>query len=126
VRTYLSPQVEGFAQHTLFRTYPNEQTPGLRVFVPTAEYMLAMKLMALRLDPASGRNDREDILNLMQVTGMKEKDEIVRFAARFYPEARTSGALVLAVDDLWNEYSRRLERPAHEPPRYLGRSGPEG
>jgi hypothetical protein len=34
VRTYLSPQVEGFAQHTLFRTYPNEQTPGLRVFVP--------------------------------------------------------------------------------------------
>jgi hypothetical protein len=30
VRTYLSPQVEGFAQHTLFRTYPNEQAPGLR------------------------------------------------------------------------------------------------
>jgi hypothetical protein len=126
VRTYLSPQVEGFAQHTLFRTYPSEQTPGVRVFVPTAEYMLAMKLMALRIDPASGRNDREDILNLMQVSSMKEKSDIVRFAARFYPEARTSGALALAVDDLWNEYSRRLERPANEPPRYLGRSGPEG
>lgn len=126
VRTYLSPQVEGFAQHTLFRTYPNEQTPGLRVFVPTPEYMLAMKLMALRLDPAAGRNDREDILNLMQVTGMKEKAEIVQFASRFYPEARTSGSLVLAVDDLWNEYSRRLERPAHEPPQFLGRSGPKG
>lgn len=126
VRTYLSPNVEGFAQHTLFRTYPDEQTPGLRVFVPTAEYMLAMKLMALRIDPGSGRNDREDILNLMQVTGMKEKADIVQFAARFYPEARTSGALALAVDDLWNEYSRRLERPAHEPPQYLGRSGPEG
>jgi hypothetical protein len=65
VRTYLSPQVEGFAQHALFRTYPNEQAPGLRVFVPTAEYMLAMKLMALRIDPATDRNDREDILNLM-------------------------------------------------------------
>lgn len=126
VRTYLSPQVEGFAQHTLFRTYPSEQTSGLRVFVPAAEYMLAMKLMALRLDPASGRNDREDILNLMQVVGMKEKADIVQFAARFYPEARTSGALVLAVDDLWNEYSRRLERPVDEPPQYLGRSGPEG
>jgi hypothetical protein len=124
VRTYLSPQVEGFAQHTLFRTYPSEQTPGLRVFVPAAEYMLAMKLMALRLDPASERNDREDILNLMQVTGMKEKADIVQFAASFYPEARTSGALALAIDDLWNEYSRRVERPAHEPPRYLGRSGP--
>jgi ABC-type glutathione transport system ATPase component len=45
--------------------------------------MLAMKLMALRIDPGSGRNDREDILNLMQVTGMKEKADIVQFAARF-------------------------------------------
>jgi hypothetical protein len=39
---YLSPRVEGFAQHTLFRTYPREEMPGLRVFVPTAEYILAM------------------------------------------------------------------------------------
>jgi len=31
VRSYLSAKVEGFAQHTHFRTYPNEQTPGLRV-----------------------------------------------------------------------------------------------
>jgi hypothetical protein len=36
---------------------------------------------------------------------------------------RTSGKLVLAIDHLWNEYSRRLERPAHEAPQYLGRSG---
>jgi hypothetical protein len=125
VRTYLSPAVEGFAQHTVFRTYPSEQTPGLRLFVPTPEYMLAMKLMALRIEPGSDRNDLEDILNLMQVTGLKEKSDIVEFAARFYPEARTTGRLVLSVDHLWNEYSRRLQRPAHEPPQYLGRSGPE-
>jgi hypothetical protein len=125
VRTYLSPAVEGFAQHTLFRTYPSEQTPGLRLFVPTPEYMLAMKLMALRIEPGSNRNDLEDILNLMQVTGLKEKSDIAEFAARFYPEARTSGRLMLSVDHLWNEYSRRLQRPTHEPPQYLGRSGPK-
>jgi hypothetical protein len=125
VRTYLSPAVEGFAQHTLFRTYPSEQTPGLRLFVPTPEYMLAMKLMALRIEPGSDRNDLEDILNLMQVTGLIEKSDIVEFAARFYPEARTSGRLMLSVDHLWNEYSRRRQRPAHEPPQYLGRSCPE-
>jgi hypothetical protein len=125
VRTYLSPAVESFAQHTLFRTYPSEQTPGLRLFVPTPEYMLAMKLMALRIEPGSNRNDLEDILNLMQVTGLKEKSDIVEFAARFYPEARTSGRLMLSLDHLWNEYSRRLQRPAHESPQYLGRSGPE-
>jgi hypothetical protein len=126
VRTYLSPQVQGFEQHTLFRTYPREETPGLRVFVPTAEYMLAMKLMALRLDPGGSKSDLEDILNLMQVAGMKEKGDILRFASRFYPEARTSAKLVLAIDHLWNEYIRQPERPAHETPQYLGRSGPEG
>jgi hypothetical protein len=126
VRTYLSPRVDGFEQHTLFRTYPREEAPGLRVFVPTAEYMLAMKLMALRLDPGGGKSDLEDILSLMQVAEMKEKGDILRFASRFYPEARTSGKLVLAIDHLWNEYSRRLERPAHEAPQYLGRSGRKG
>jgi hypothetical protein len=85
--------------------------------------MLAMKLMALRLDPAGGKNDLEDIINLMQISGMKEKGDILRFASRFYPEARTSGKLVLAIDHLWNEYSRRSESSSHEAPRYLGRSG---
>jgi hypothetical protein len=126
VRTYLSPQVDGFEQQTLFRTYPREETPGLRVFIPTSEYMLAMKLMALRLDPGGSKSDLEDILNLMQVAGMKEKGDILQFASRFYPEARTSGKLALAVDHLWNEYSRQPERSAHEPPQYLGRSGRKG
>jgi hypothetical protein len=126
VRTYLSPHIDGFEQHTLFRTYPREETPGLRVFVPTIEYMLAMKLMALRLDPGSGKSDLEDILNLMQVAGMREKGDILQFASRFYPEARTSAKLVLAVDHLWNEYSRRPERSPDDTPQYLGRSGCKG
>lgn len=44
----------------------------------------------VRIGPGSGRNDREDILNLMQVTGTQQKADIIQFAARFYPEARTS------------------------------------
>jgi hypothetical protein len=87
--------------------------------------MLAMKLMALRIDEGGARNDLEDILNLIHVTGIKAKADITEFAARFYPEARTSGKLAVSVDHLWNEYTRRLERPAREPPRYLGRSRPE-
>lgn len=125
VRTYLSPNVEGLEQHELFRTYPSEQKPGLRVFVPAPEYMLAMKLMSLRLDTASGEKDLADIVNLMQVTGIKEKNDIVRLASGFYPEARASAKLRLAVDHLWSEYSKHLERPAHETPQYLGRSGPK-
>lgn len=123
VRTYLSPNVDGLAQHhELFRTYPSEDAPGLRVFVPTPEYLLAMKLMAMRLDPAAGKTDLEDILNLMDVVNITDKDQLKQFAATFYPEARVSGRLQLGLDVLW---AARQTRSPSEPdaPRYLGRSG---
>jgi hypothetical protein len=123
VRTYLSPAAKDRQAHELFKTYPSEARPGLRVYVPTPEYMLAMKLMALRIEPIEGK-DLEDILSLMQVAGLQDRMDIVEFAAQFYPEARISGKLRLALDDLWRAYEARLARRDHEPPRYLGRGGP--
>jgi hypothetical protein len=127
VRTYLSPRVESHQAHELFATYPDESNPGLRVYVPTPEYMLAMKLMALRIAPAAGK-DLEDIINLLQIVGVTDKPKIIEFAANFYPEARISGKLRLALDDLWNTYRAKLASPPHEPPEYLGRGRrtPEG
>ena len=121
VRTYLSSAVEGRQAHELFATYPDESNPGLRVYVPTPEYMLAMKLMALRIAPTGGK-DLEDIVNLLQIVGLESKAKIVEFAASFYPEARISGKLRLALDDLWNNYQARIVSPPDEPPEYLGRS----
>jgi hypothetical protein len=38
VRTCLSPHVAGLQEHhALFRAYPSEQEPGLRVFVPSPD-----------------------------------------------------------------------------------------
>jgi hypothetical protein len=123
VRTYLSPLAETPEHHELLRGYPDEAKPGVRVFVPTAEYLLAMKLMAMRIDSASGQKDIADILNLLNVVGVKTKDDIITFAAAFYPEARTSGRLRLAIDQLWKSYeTHTAQRDPSEPPRYLGRS----
>lgn len=126
VRTYLSPAVDAPAQHELFATYPSETRPGLRVFVPNAAYMLAMKLLALRIDPAAESQDLPDILNLLDVVGLTRKDEIVEFAARFYPEARISGKLHLSIDTIWRERQRRAHNEGDESPRYLGRGGASG
>jgi hypothetical protein len=122
VRTYLSPNVEGLAQHhQLFRTYPSEDAPGLRVFVPRPEYLLAMKLMAMRLDPAAGKTDLDDILNLMEVVNVTDKKQLAQFAAAFYPEARVSGRLRLGLDVVWAARETRSRSDAHAP-SYLGRS----
>jgi len=125
VRTYLSPNANWPAHHELLRAYPGEGEPGLRVFVPSAEYMLAMKLMAMRIDPTAGAKDLEDILNLMEIVGIRSRKEVVGFAASFYPEARISGRLALALDELWRARDKwRRGKRGHEAPRYLGRSGP--
>jgi hypothetical protein len=89
--------------------------------------MLAMKLMAPGIAPTAGK-DFEDIINLLHIIGIESKAQIVDFAARFYPEARISAKLRLALDDLWNSYRAKLASAAHEPPEYLGRSrrSPEG
>jgi hypothetical protein len=120
VRTYLSPNVDGLGQHhILFRTYPDEQSPGLRVFVPTAEYLLAMKLMAMRLDPAGGRTDLDDILRLIEVVGIVEKTELQSFAEMFYPEARVSGRVRLGIDTVWAE-RQKSKSGGGDAPSYPG------
>jgi hypothetical protein len=110
------------AQHyELFRSYPGEEGPGLRVFVPTAEYLLAMKLMAMRIDPAAGTSDLDDILNLINVIGVSTREELRSFAGAFYPEARVSGRLALGIEAVW---SARTALEQNHAPRYLGRSRP--
>jgi len=125
VRTYLSPNVDGVSgHHQLLRAYPSEQQPGLRVFVPTAEYILAMKLMSMRIDESSGKSDLADIINLLGVVGLKSPDDVIKFASGFYPEARVSGRLLLGIGALWRiKDTLTVERPDGSP-RYLGRSGP--
>ena len=88
VRTYLSPAVNGVAtHHALFRSYPSEATPGLRVYVPTAEYMLAMKLSALRVGDADQTGkDREDLKSLLKLCNISTPEAALEFASAFYSE----------------------------------------
>lgn len=120
VRVYLSPNVEAPDDHSLYGTYPSERNPGIRVFVPTAEYMLAMKLMAMRIDQGEDRKDLADIEKLIRIVGISSKAALIDLAARYYPEARVSPKLILTADRIlaavWKE-------PPHEAPRYLDRSG---
>jgi hypothetical protein len=79
-----------------------------------------MKLMAMRIDAPSGAKDLDDILKLM----LTRKDDIVNLAAQFYPEARVSGKMVLAIDSLWREKERH-DRETAVAPTWNARRGGE-
>ena len=88
---HLSPLADRAADHLEFGTFPRDGgTPGLVVSVPSAEYLLALKLKAIRItDPVRGEAERLDILNLMRVVGISSADEAIALLGRYFP---TSGA----------------------------------
>ncbi|MGY3449028.1 hypothetical protein [Bradyrhizobium sp. USDA 4353] len=92
VTFHLSPLADQAADHLEFGTFPRDGSPpGLVVSVPSAEYMLALKLKAVRvLDPARGEAERLDILNLMKVVGITDADAAVALLARYFPASAAS------------------------------------
>jgi hypothetical protein len=87
VAFHLSPLANRAADHLEFGTFPRDGSPpGLVVSVPTAEYLLALKLKAARvLDPLRGEAERLDILNLMQVVGISTADDAIALLGRYFP-----------------------------------------
>lgn len=75
-----------------FGTFPRDGSPpGLIVAVPTAEYLLALKLKAARItDPLRGEAERLDILNLMRVLGISTADEAIAVLGRYFPVSAAS------------------------------------
>jgi hypothetical protein len=86
VGVFLSKAADS-SDHVLFGSFPRHAgETGLKIFIPTAGYMLALKLKALRvLDPGKGEQERGDILALMQVCEIGSADEAIGLLQRYFP-----------------------------------------
>ena len=92
VAFYLSSLADRAADHLEFGTFPRDSTQaGLVVSVPSAEYLLALKLKAFRImDPLRGEAERLDILNLMQVVGISSIEDAITLLGRYFPMSASS------------------------------------
>jgi hypothetical protein len=92
VAFHLSALADHAADHLEFGTFPRDgSAPGLVVSVPSADYLLALKLKAARvLDPLRGETERLDILNLMRVVGISTIEEAVALLGRYFPVSAAS------------------------------------
>ena len=92
VAFHLSSLADSAADHLEFGTFPRDGTsPGLVVSVPSAEYLLALKLKAARVtDPVRGETERLDILNLMKVVGISTAEEAIALLGRYFPVSAAS------------------------------------
>ena len=86
---HLSTQASDRDDHVAYGTFPRGQAEiGLRVFVPTADYMLALKLKAMRiLDPAKGPQEASDIRHLMRIVGVSTAEDAIALLRRYFPRS---------------------------------------
>jgi hypothetical protein len=89
---HLSPLADRAKDHLEFGTFPRDSSPpGLVVSVPTAEYLLALKLKAFRTqDTLRGDTERLDILNLMDVVGISTADQAIAVLGKYFPVSAAS------------------------------------
>jgi hypothetical protein len=88
VAFHLSPLANPVRDLVAFGTFPRRNgKTGLSVFVPTAKYLLALKLKALRIsDSAKGSKDMEDAANLLRVLEISEVEPAIEILAEYFPK----------------------------------------
>lgn len=112
-RSWLNDAVKGFASARsaeglrAFRSYPDEEEVGLRVMVPTPEYLLAMKCLAMRIDSADRSHDLADIFALMDHTGLTTRDALIGAVERFYPASLITPRVAFGIQQIAEEHEAK-------------------
>ncbi len=97
-----------------FGEYPRrrQEAAGLRVHVPAPAYLLAMKVLANRLDDETLKiqSDRDDAVALMKITGIDSREGIIELLKQCYPnvpgilEPRLNPRISTKIDSLMDAY----------------------
>jgi hypothetical protein len=83
---------------TLFRSYPSEGAVGLRVYVASPRYMLAMKIAALRISPET--HDVEDATQLARIAGVTTAEALIALHRSYFPDKPLDARKIVVVGEL--------------------------
>ena len=101
---WLNDGVKGFTseheQMRLMETFAGSRDGGLRIHVPTPEYLFAMKCMAMRPEGIDGSHDISDIEALARKIGVRTASEALSLIEGFYPSARIPPKVRFGVEEI--------------------------
>jgi hypothetical protein len=89
VTFHLSPLASQDRDHLAFGTFPRRSDQvGLCVLIPSARYMLALKLKSLRIsDFDKGAQDMSDAAHLLRVLELTDVEQAIGVLAEFFPRS---------------------------------------
>lgn len=116
---WINDAVKGFVSARqdvqLYVEFPRgAENPGLRVFTPTPEYMLAMKCMAMRTGEKENRSDIDDIKNLVRITGIKSPQDILAIVEKYYPAKLVTPRTLFGIQEILDSMSKERKNPGFE------------
>jgi hypothetical protein len=115
VSFHLSPSAELHRDHLPFANFPRRsEAVGLTVLIPTARYLLALKLKSLRIaNFEKGAVDMADTANLLRVVGVEDVEQAIAVLAEYFPRSAADA-------DKQRFVLKRLlsQEPASHAPKY--------
>jgi hypothetical protein len=111
---WLNDGVKGWLSHRdadpeakhLFKTYPSEDEPGLRVFVASPHYLFAMKCLAMRIGGVDESQDRSDIEALARQIGIVAAEQALDIVSQYYPLSRISPKTHYGIEEIFSRLSQ--------------------
>lgn len=101
VKGYLSAHDADPEAKSLFRSYPSETGPGLRVFLATPAYIFAMKCLAMRAAGVERSADIDDIRNLGTLLNIQTAEEALQAVMRYYPAQRLPPKTRFGIEEIF-------------------------
>lgn len=84
----------------LYEKFSATTGDGLRVIMPTAEYLFAMTCMAMRPEGIEGSHDISDIELLADAARIEDAAQALSLIEQFYPASRTPPRVRFGVDQI--------------------------
>jgi predicted nucleotidyltransferase len=115
---WLNNGVKGFLPRDPKRKIEMLTIPGLRVWVPEPEYMLAMKAISARFDT----NDGDDLKLLIRKLNMSSSEEILKIVEKYYPSQELSAKVRFFVQELFESLNSEQDLAPSKMGPKLGRT----
>jgi hypothetical protein len=108
---WLNDGVKGFLSHNeqmrLMASFMASPEGGLRIYVPTPEYMFAMKCMAMRPEGIDGSHDISDIEALADLARIEGAEAALALVEAFYPADRIPPKVRFGVEEIMERVAAR-------------------
>jgi hypothetical protein len=104
---WLNDGVKGFTsgneQMQLMVGFEASTSGGLRIHIPTPQYLFAMKCMAMRPEGIEGSHDIADIKALALAADIKSAEEALALVSSFYPASRIPAKVMFGVEEIMEQ-----------------------